>query len=121
MKIPRLAILPVVFTGAVVVLLFVPIVLDPNFATGTLTVCNPNGCVTVVQYDSVSYAYGGWGAYYQTGVNHYTVQWWMCSCPPISTNCCVPPFGGLILAIATVLLAADIISLVLVLRPSRNE
>ena len=118
MKSRWLAILPIVFTVALLVLLFVPLVVDANFTTGTGTmmVCNANACVTVVQYDSVSYAYGGWGAYYQTSVNYYTVQGWICSCPPNSTSCCIPTYQGIIEAILTALLAADIGSIFLTVR-----
>ncbi len=116
LKARRLAILPIVFTVALLVLLFVPIVVDAGFTTGTMMVCNANGCVRVVQYDSVSYAYGGWGAYHQTGVNYYTVEGWICSCPPNSTSCCIPPFQGIIAAILRVLLATDIGSIFLAAR-----
>ncbi len=108
-----LAIPPIVFTAALVLLLFVPIVVNSN---ATHQVCDPYGCVRVVQYESIGYAYGGWGAYYQTGVNYYTVQEWICSCPPNSTSCCIPPFQGIIEAIVVALLAADLGSIFLAVR-----
>src|SRR6266851_3887553 len=96
LKLRWLAVLPVVLTGALVMLLFVPIVVQPG---SDHLVCSQGSCIAVRQYDSISYRYGGWGAYYQTGVNYYTVREWVCSCPQGLTNCCLPPLGGQIRAI----------------------
>jgi hypothetical protein len=45
----------IIFTAALAILRFVPIVLDPAFTGGATTrVCGPSGCVNLVQYDSVT-------------------------------------------------------------------
>lgn len=72
-----------------------------------------------MQYDSISYAYAGWGAYYQTGVNYYMLQGWMCSCPANAVACCVPPLGWIIWPIIVGLLATDIASIVIINRSSK--
>src|SRR5215471_17041937 len=98
-KIRWVTMLSVVIAIVIVVLLFVPVV--PNSSGGTMTVCNSTGCIyNIVQYDSISYFYGGWGAYLQTGTYYYTVQGWLCSCPAEGPGqnipCCVPPAAGII-------------------------
>ena len=100
-------------TASLVLVLLVPVVLDPSFAHGgTSMVCSPRGCISFVQYDSISYAYGGWGAYFQTGVNYYTVSGWFCSCPAESPGhyipCCVPPYAGTVWPIVYSLIAGVI-------------
>jgi hypothetical protein len=68
--------------------------------------------VTVVQYESTSYAFGGWGAVLQTGVSRYYVGGWMCSCPMNATMCCVPPFAGSVWTAVSLLALADLLTIV---------
>ena len=72
--------IPVIITAVLVAIVLVPSVPTPG---GTFTECGPapSYCGKVVRYGSLSYAYGGFGATYQTGVNSYSVQGWVCSCP----------------------------------------
>ncbi len=106
MKTIWLTIPPIIVTAAVALLLFVPIVDSGN----GYTVCDPGGCIQAHQYESIAYHYGGWGAYYVTGTNYYTVESWICLCPSNPTNCCVPPFRAQIAATITALLGFDIAS-----------
>ena len=116
----------VALTAGFVLVLFAPVVLDPNFANGGIAmVCSTRGCVSLVQYDSISYAYGGWGAYFQTGVNVYTVNFWVCMCPaqpPGQTiPCCVPPYAGIIWPIVYSLLAGIFATTALLIWNSRFQ
>ncbi len=117
MKTVWLTVPPIIFTVALALLLFVPIV---DSGTG-YTACNPSGCIQAHQYESIAYHYGGWGAYYQTGTNYYTVESWMCSCPSNATICCVAPYGAQIAAAATALLGFDIGSIALLFTRRRNQ
>jgi hypothetical protein len=118
LKLSWVILVPVVLTAVLLIVLFAPVVLDPNFRNGgSAMVCGPNApgshtivCTSFVQYDSIAYAYGGWGAYFQTGVNYYTIQGWMCF------EACVAPFGGIIWGLVAALLSADFVSLVFVTR-----
>jgi hypothetical protein len=108
--------IPAIITAILVAVVLVPSVLTPG---GTHTVCGPapSYCGQVVQYGSLSYAYGGFGAVYQSGVNSYSVESWVCSCPAQIQGkvvpCCVPPLAGLIGPAVGVLLLADTISLII--------
>ncbi|HYY92202.1 MAG TPA: hypothetical protein VE955_09450 [Candidatus Dormibacteraeota bacterium] len=64
-----------------VVLVF--IILIPVLPRGQFTLCHGSDCVGVVQYDSISYDYGGWGAIGNTD-GYYSVESWMCSCPAVA-------------------------------------
>jgi hypothetical protein len=102
---------PIVLTAVLIVMLFVPTVVDPSYSRGTVRECNPTACYTVVQYDSISYEYGGWGALYQSGINTYFVGGLPpCPCPLGVTNCCIPPDAGIVWTIVWTILAADIAS-----------
>ena len=127
MKLRWLLLIPIVLASVVVFVLFVPVVLDPSFASGgTAMVCHASTCISFVQYDSISYLYGGWGAYFQTGVNYYTVQGWTCFCPPEQPGhyvpCCVPPYAGVVWPVVYSLLAGAVASTaVLFWKPSHQK
>ena len=109
------AAVPVGLTLLLAFILFVPVVLAPG--DGTMTECNPQTCVVgIQQYESVSYAYGGWGAVFQTGVNWYRVDGWVCMCPAEVSGhivpCCVPPYGWLIWSVVWLLAGADLVGVV---------
>ncbi len=109
--------IPVTLTILLVFIIFVPLVQTPG---GTSIGCGPTGCVTVVQYTSISYAYGGWGAFYQTGVNGYSVDEWVCFCPAEVSGqyvqCCVAPLAWIIWPVVGLLSLVDLVSLVIITR-----
>lgn len=107
MKTRWLATIPVGLTLLLVFIIFVP-----ALQGGTHT----EDSLNIVQYESISYAYGGWGALFQTGVNWYDVNGWVCSCPPNATECCVPPFGGIVWTVVGLLSLADLLSIVVITR-----
>jgi hypothetical protein len=111
MKTRWLAAIPVALTFLLVFIIFVPIV--QSQAGGIFTECEPRRCVTVVQYESISYAFGGWGAVFQTGVDWYHVGGWACSCPMNATACCVPPFAGIIRDVIGFLAVTDLASMII--------
>jgi hypothetical protein len=123
MRVPLFVAVSIVLAIALVFILFIPIVPQPG---GRFEVCSSTGCISDVQYDSISYAYGGWGGYFQTGVNWYTVQSWVCFCPLETPGhiipCCVPPFGAVIWPIVGLLLSGDVVSVgVVILGRSRRS
>ncbi len=109
---------PVSLTLLLVFIVFVPVVQSPG--GGTHDECGQGGCINnIVQYESISYAYGGWGAVFQTGVNWYNVNGWVCSCPAQvegrpNVQCCVPPFAGVVWPATGLLLLADLVSIAIV-------
>ena len=114
----KCALLPVVLSILIVFILFVPVVRLPGYAW--TSVCGPHGCVSdIVQYESISYAYGGFGAVFQTGVNWYNVNGWMCMCPAETATshvpCCVPPYADVIWPALVIMLAVDIGSIFVML------
>jgi carbohydrate-selective porin OprB len=113
MKIRWLATIPVSLTFLLVFIIFIPVV---QTLGGTYTSSSPTGSVVATQYASISYAYGGWGAIFQTGVNWYNVNGWMCSCPDNSTECCIAPFAGIIWTVVGLLSLADLLSIVVITR-----
>ena len=106
--------IPIILTTLLVVMFFVPVVPDANYTSGGN--CDRSYCGPVAQYASLSYAYGGWGAWFQTGVNWYAVQSWRCMCPSNAVNCCIPPYADVILPVVGVLFMLDILSAALLLR-----
>lgn len=106
----KLLLIPACLTLLLVFMLFLPVIPTPN---GSYTGCGPHGCVDVVQFGSISYTYGGWGALFQTGVNWYAVDGWMCSCPSNASNCCVPPYAGVVWGAVAVLFVVDLLSLLI--------
>jgi hypothetical protein len=117
LKLRWVILFPIILTAVILIILFAPIVLDPSFANGaTAMTCGPKPrgsqnivCTSFVQYDSIAYLYGGWGAYFQTG-GYYTIESWLCGGP------CVAPFAGIIWGSVTMLLGADLVSVVFVIR-----
>ncbi len=114
MKAHWLATIPVGLTFLLVFIIFVPAMQSQG--GGTHTECSPTGCVTVVQYESISYAYGGFGAVFQTGVNWYFVSEWVCSCPNNATNCCIPPFWRIVWPVLGLLSLGDLLSIIVITR-----
>lgn len=111
------AAVPLGLTVLLVFAIFVPVV--PSQGGGSMTECSPHGCITdIAQYESVSYAYGGWGAIFQTGVNWYFANGWVCSCPAETAGhvvqCCVPPFAGVVWPAMGLLALADLVSLAVI-------
>jgi hypothetical protein len=108
--------IPAIITAILVTVILVPSVPTPG---GSYAACGPapSYCGQVVQYGSLTYAYGGFGAVYQTGVNSYSVEGWVCFCPAQTAGnvvpCCVPPMAGLIWPAVGVLVLADGISIVI--------
>jgi hypothetical protein len=98
-------------TALMIFILFIPVVPTSHYQT-----CGPAGCTNVTQYESVAYHYGGWGALFQTGVNWYAVDGWRCSCPINATNCCVAPYGSVILGVLIMLSVIDLVSVALLVR-----
>ena len=112
--------IPLALTLLLVLIVFVPVV--PNPGSGVTNVCGPGGCVKMVQYDSMSYAYGGMGAIFQTGTNVYQVTQWMCSCPPQNlANCCVPPLVHVVWPIVDFLVLIDLLSIGVILLAFRSS
>jgi hypothetical protein len=107
----RWLLIPISLTFLLSFLLLVPFITQPG--AGVSSICDSSGCVRFVQYESISYAYGGWGAVYDSGVNTYNLYPWICNCP-IDANipCCVPPYAAEIWPVAGLLLIADLISIV---------
>lgn len=99
----------VLLTGALAFILLVPVTETPN---GRYTECDPNGCVNVVQYQSISYAYGGWGGVFQSGVNLYSLNGWSCSCPAATAGhvlpCCIPPLAYVLWPILGLVFIGDL-------------
>ena len=105
---------PVSFALLLAFILFVPVVRS----SGGESVCGTDGCIHgIVQYESMSYAYGGWGAFFQTEVNWYVVDGWVCSCPAVtSVPCCVPPFSWIVWPVVDSLVVGSVFSAFLVTR-----
>lgn len=119
MRISRLlaAAVPLGVAVLLVFIIFVPVV--PSQGGGSMTGCSPHGCMTdIVRYESVSCAHGGWGAAFQTGVNWYLVDGWVCSCPAEMPGhivpCCVPPLAGVVWPAIGLLAVADLVSLAVI-------
>ena len=113
MRLLALILITSCLTLLLIFVLFVPVVRSPG--GGTMSVCGPHGCINnIIQYESISYAYGGWGAFFQTGVNWYAVQGWMCM-----EGACVVPYYAAVWSVVSALLLADYLSfLVIVIRRS---
>ncbi len=120
MKTYWLAAIPVSLTLLLVFIIFVPVIREPS--NGIWTDCNGQICVSnIVQYESISYAYGAWGAVFHTGVNWYYVSGWVCYCTINATNCCVAPFAGIIWPVVGLLFLADLLSIVVITRRLTRE
>ncbi len=109
----RLMLVPLVFSAILVFVVFIPVL-----PSGQFTLCHASDCVNVVQYDSISYDYGGWGAIGNTD-GYYSVQSWMCFCPAEAPGqyvpCCVPPYADMIWPAVALLFAADVASVIAVM------
>jgi hypothetical protein len=106
----RRVVIPVCLTILLAYILFAPVVKSPG--GGSMSSCDSHGCTyNIEQYESISYAYGGWGAYFQTGVNDFVVTGWMCYLVP-----CVPQYYGVVWSVVLVLLIADVLSFLVIAR-----
>ena len=86
------------------------------------TECTGQICVSnIVQYESISYAYGAWGAVFHTGVNWYYISGWACFCPANATECCIPPFGGIVWTVIGILSLVDLLSIIFITRRLTRE
>lgn len=118
MKTHWLAAIPVSLTFLLVFIIIMPAVQSQG---RTLTECSPTRCVTVVQFESISHAFGGWGAVFQTGVNWYYVGGWVCNCPANATECCVAPFASIVWTVVGILFLVDLLSIVVITQKSKEK
>lgn len=104
---------PLVLVFVLGFILFVPVVRPPG---DTISMsCHGSRCVQFVQYESISYAYGGSGAIFLTGVNQYSLTSWVCMCPADSSApCCAPPYTSITWPALGLLFVAVLISLAVV-------
>jgi len=110
-----LAVIPVSLTLLLVFIIFVPVIqLNGMCAKGS-------GCVNIVQYDSISLVFGGWGVGVQRGaINLVHVGFYICGgfgkCPPTSG-----PYVSFWTGVGLLALA-DLVSVVLIAgRKSRSS
>ena len=112
----------VVLTGILALTVLVPLTTSPG---GGYRTCGPSRCIDVVQYESVSYAYGGWGGIFQSGVNIYSLNGWSCYCPASAvsnaTPCCVPPFAYVLWPVLGLVLVADLGCLVAIFLSNKRK
>jgi hypothetical protein len=99
-------------------IVYVP-VLKERGQTGNWIECTGFGhCFEhVVQYESITYAYAGYGAFFQTGVNWYDIMQVMCFGPPVyhcpdPMDCCAFPLRGVVWAIVGLLWILDLLCIV---------
>ena len=110
----KLILVPTVFSAVLVFVVFVPVL-----PSGQFTLCHASDCVGVVQYDSISYNYGGWGAIAHTD-GYYSVESWICFPTPVATGGqiipnCVPPYADIMWFAVALILAADVASVIAVM------